>query len=138
VAFLATQAVNGIFLSGDFRWPDIVAAQLVNIAAGMLLGATLFGLYLFVSANLFAVHTDGAFSALRIADYKHFLRLHITDRGVLEIFPIGMTRVPRAGAARGEYFLIEGPIRIDPRSIQASGPPGARQAASAAGAGAPP
>jgi hypothetical protein len=138
VAFLATQAVNGIFLSGDFRWPDIVAAQLVNIAAGMLLGATLFGLYLFVSANLFAVHTDGAFSALRIADYKHFLRLHITDRGVLEIFPIGMTRVPRAGAARGEYFLIEGPIRIDPRPVQASGPPAARQAASAAGAGARP
>jgi hypothetical protein len=54
------------------------------------------GLYLLVSLNVFGRHSNEAFSALRIEDFKHFIRLHIDGDGRLRIFPIGLTRVPRA------------------------------------------
>ena len=55
-----------------------------------------------------------SFSALRIQDYKHFLRFRIKPDGTLEIFPIGIDRVPRAKDAHARYRLIEGPVRIAP------------------------
>lgn len=92
-----------------------------NFLGGALAGPVIWGLYLLLALNLFGAHATEAFSALRIEDYKHFLRLHITERGDLEIFPIGITRVPRAGGARADYTLIEGPVVIRPG---ASTPPG--------------
>jgi len=53
-----------------------------------------FGLYLYISVCWFHVHYDEAFSALRIANYKGLSRLHITPEGDLEIFTLGMDRVP--------------------------------------------
>jgi len=53
------------------------------------------GLYLFISLNFFGRHSDEAFSALRQQDYKNFLRLHISKEGELEVFPIGLAKVPR-------------------------------------------
>jgi hypothetical protein len=53
------------------------------------------GLYLLASLNVFGRHSNEAFSALRIEDFKHFLRLHIAPDGGLRIFPIGIERVPR-------------------------------------------
>jgi hypothetical protein len=65
-------------------------------------------------ANIFGAYTNEAFSALRIQDYKHFLRLRIRPSGTLEIFPIAIDRVPRRGQDRARYRLIEGPIKINP------------------------
>ena len=53
-----------------------------------------FGLYLYISVCWFHVHYDEAFSALRIANFKGLSRLHITADGDLEIFTLGMDRVP--------------------------------------------
>ena len=44
---------------------------------------------------MFGRHSEEAFSALRIQDYKHFLRLHIARDGTLTIYPIKLPRVPR-------------------------------------------
>lgn len=55
-----------------------------------------FGLYLYISVCWFHVHYDEAFSALRIANFKGLSRLHITPDGDLEIFTLGMDRVPTA------------------------------------------
>lgn len=94
-------------LVGGDIWP-------LNFAAGALVGPIILGLYLLLALNLFGAHADDAFSSLRIQDYKHFLRLHITEEGDLEIFPIGIRRVPRGDEARATYELIERPITIKP------------------------
>ena len=59
------------------------------------------GVYLLISLNVFGRHSNEAFSALRIEDYKNFLRLHIAKDGSLTIFPIGIERVPRRWKATG-------------------------------------
>jgi hypothetical protein len=74
--------------------PSIVGAAL--LAGGWVVGSLVMGLYLLVSLNVFGRHSNEAFSALRIEDFKHFIRLHIDGDGRLRIFPIGLTRVPRA------------------------------------------
>jgi hypothetical protein len=64
-------------------------------ATGGLLGSFVFGLYLLISVNVFGRHSNEAFSSLRIADFKNFLRLHVREDGTLAIFPIGLRRVAR-------------------------------------------
>jgi len=55
----------------------------------------LFGLYLYIAGNWLHVHYDESFSALQVANYKGFLRLHITRSGDLEVFSLGLKEVPR-------------------------------------------
>nr|CCA25522.1 conserved hypothetical protein [Albugo laibachii Nc14] len=54
-----------------------------------------FGLYLYLSLNLWGVHYNEAFSALRISSYKNFLRLHIQPNGDLIVHAIGIDKMPR-------------------------------------------
>lgn len=112
----------------------------IIFAAGYLIGPVLLGLYLLISLNGFGRHGNEAFSALRVEDWKHFLRLQIGSNGTLTIFPIGIQRVPRrwakntAGAGGPRYIpddpeatepeLIEGPITLTP--LQPSSAPSAR------------
>jgi len=79
------------------RWPSVQALVVgaTLFGGGWVVGSALMGLYLLISLNGFGRHSNEAFSALRIEDYKHFLRLHIGADGALRIFPIGITRVPR-------------------------------------------
>ena len=92
---------------------------------GYLIGAIIMGLYLFISLHIFGRHDNEAFSALKIEDYKNFLRLHIDRSGALTIYPIKIERVPRdwkpMGKDRVEYYepetaikpeLIEKPISV--------------------------
>jgi len=92
---------------------------------GYLIGAIIMGLYLFISLHIFGRHDNEAFSALKIEDYKNFLRLHIDKSGALTIYPIKIERVPRdwkpMGKDRVEYYepetaikpeLIEKPISV--------------------------
>ena len=76
-----------------------VALQAIGYYCGMLayywVLATpavgfLFGCYLYVAVNMFHVHYDEAFSALRIPHYKGFSRLHLTQEGDLVIYALAM------------------------------------------------
>ena len=97
------------------NWPQFALLVAVNaFVGGMVCGPMVVGLYLLIVSNVFGFHVGQAFSSLRIPDYKHLLRLHLTADGTLEIFPIAIRKVPRGGEAHARYHLIEGPIVIPP------------------------
>ena len=99
------------------NWPDWLFILLIG-AVGGILAATILGTYFLICLNVFKAHWNEAFSALRIEDYKNFLRLRIKPDGELEIYPIGLTKTPRDDSNDPpdnpplKPHLIEGPIRI--------------------------
>jgi hypothetical protein len=124
-------------------WLPDVALGVVFVLIAAVTGATLVGLYLVLSDRLFRWHRNDVFAALSIIDYRNFLRLHFRPDGSLEIYPIGLRKVPRQWRARitverrkeehadtqvpphyepGDYdlspHLIEAPIRIPPPEIK--------------------
>jgi hypothetical protein len=112
---------------------DGLLATLLLLAVLEVVGGTaaalLFGIYFAVANLTIGAHDNEAFSALRIADYKNFLRLHIDASGALTIYPIGVRRVVRRwrlqpdGKASDPWFastlaepwaqLIEPPVKIE-------------------------
>ncbi len=104
-----------------------VGAGTLIFGGGWVIGTMILGIYLLISINVFGRHSEEAFSALRIQDYKHFLRLRIAKDGRLTIYPIKVERVPRhwrdrsAGDASPSHVqpkepliaeLIEPPIEL--------------------------
>ncbi|MEZ5293756.1 MAG: hypothetical protein R2745_21915 [Vicinamibacterales bacterium] len=83
------------------RWlgaTGVVRAALAGagtFVGGWIAGSVVMGLYLLVSVNVFGRHSEEAFSAMRIEDFKHFLRLHVGPDGRLTIWPVKIERVPR-------------------------------------------
>lgn len=112
---IATTCALARFFAG---MPDGYFIVFSGIICGVL-SATIFGLYLLLSLNLFGKHWDEAFSSLRIQNYKNFLRLRIRPDGRLSVYPIGLKSVPReplSGPLRNRPLhphLIETPIDID-------------------------
>ncbi len=104
----ATSHLVAVFLLGWFAtWitvgklqlaprgiPQLLSAGAIIFVGGYLIGPILMGLYLFIALNVFHRHA-GEFSAVKCQDYKSWLRMRITKDG-LDIFPIGIDRVPRA------------------------------------------
>jgi hypothetical protein len=76
------------------------------------------GIYLLISLNGFGRHSNEAFSALHIPDWKNFLRLRIDVDGRLTIFPVGIRRVPRKWTASSSD---SGPLMV-PDDPAASAP----------------
>jgi len=74
---------------------QFVLAGAIVFCGGWIVGSIVMGLYLLVSLNVFGRHGEEAFSAMRIQDYKNFLRLHVAADGTLTIHPIGIERIPR-------------------------------------------
>lgn len=68
---------------------------LVCSVGGYFIGSMIMGIYLFVSLHVFGRHDNEAFSALKIEDYKNFLRMHIDKNGDLTIYPVKIEKVPR-------------------------------------------
>ncbi len=60
--------------------------------AGVLVGGTLFGLYLALMSGLFGQLPNNAFGPLAIEDYKGFLRMRLDAQG-LEVLMLGTERV---------------------------------------------
>jgi hypothetical protein len=83
-----------------------------NFVAGAVVGPMIVGLYLMLASNLFGAHADQAFAALRIRNFKHFLRFHVSAGGQLRIYPIAVPVVPGRTGASAQYMLLEGPIKI--------------------------
>ena len=78
------------------------------------ISATVFGLYLLANLQMWGRHWNEAFSALRIGDYKNFLRMRIDAEGTLTLFPIGLKSVPKGSKPTAELktHLIEEPVTI--------------------------
>lgn len=74
---------------------QLLAAGVITFALGGVAGGVILGGYLFISVQIFGRHSNEAFSSLRIADFKQWVRLKIDRAGRLTIFAIGIDRVPR-------------------------------------------
>ncbi len=135
--------VPGEAIQSSYQWvvkllpylPRLLITAALLFLSGWIIGSLLMGLYLFIALNVFGQHQTGAFSSLKIQDWKNFLRLKINlETGELTIYPIGIRRVPRvwqpadgiaadpnckphytpADDKASQLELIEGPIVITP------------------------
>ncbi|MBZ0201556.1 MAG: metallophosphoesterase, partial [Ignavibacteria bacterium] len=88
-AFINNSVFNENIYTGFIFMPLII------FGLGWFFGSFNMGLYLTVSMNIFGRHDNEAFSALRIQDYKNFLRLHIDEEGTLTIYPIKIQKAAR-------------------------------------------
>ena len=91
-----------LWLAPDWRVVHFSTVAVLVATGGWVAGSVLTGLYLLVSLNVFGRHSEEAFSALRIEDFKHFLRMHIARDGTLTVYPIRIERVPRRWRRREE------------------------------------
>ena len=71
-----------------------VLYPLQAIVIGGIVGGFVFGLYWVITSVALRMHAAEAFAALRIKDYKNFMRLRF-DRDTLTIYPIGIDKIPR-------------------------------------------
>jgi hypothetical protein len=74
---------------------QLLLSGFVTFMLGGPVGTFILGIYLFASIRVFGRHGNEAFSSLRIADYKHWLRLRVDATGLLTIYAIAIDRVPR-------------------------------------------
>lgn len=70
-----------------------VSYPVLMILLGALVGGSLWGLYWVLTGLFGRMHAEDAFAALRIKDYKNFLRLKF-ERDRLTIYPLGLDKVP--------------------------------------------
>ena len=91
---------------------------------GYVAGAVLMGLYLVISCALLGRHGNEAFSALRIQDWKHVLRMRLTRTG-LQVWAVALPRVSRFGPGRDGPALRRAgspPVVIDRFAAPAAAP----------------
>lgn len=111
-----------------------VAYMLQMIFFGGFVAGFVWGGYLFLCCAFGRRHWNDAFSALRIPDFKNFLRMKIEPER-LTIYPIGLVRAPTRiewrqakGGPEGKLepriplapILIDGPIVIDAKAVRRS------------------
>ena len=82
--------------------PQLLISGTMTFVLGGVAGAIILGIYLVLSLRVFGRHASEAFSALRIQDYKQWLRMRIDADGTLNLFAIAIDRVPRRWASRTE------------------------------------
>jgi hypothetical protein len=95
VGWVALLLTVKVFDLGYGTISQLLLSGLITFTLGGPVGAFILGVYLFVSIRIFGRHGNEAFSSLRIADYKHWLRLRIDASGALTIYAIALDRVPR-------------------------------------------
>jgi hypothetical protein len=108
VGWVALLLTVKVFDLGYGTISQLLLSGLITFTLGGPVGAFILGVYLFVSIRIFGRHGNEAFSSLRIADYKHWLRLRIDASGALTIYAIALDRVPRrwrAATRNGEQTM---------------------------------
>lgn len=97
--------------------PDVPRLYEISIAAAAaaVTSATTYGLYLLTVLLTTGRHWNEAFSSFAHRGFKSMLRMRIAPGGELEVFPIGLTDVPKDSPPSSprptlEPHLIEGPI----------------------------
>eukprot|EP00547_Thalassionema_nitzschioides_P009961 CAMPEP_0194229198 /NCGR_PEP_ID=MMETSP0156-20130528/43766_1 /TAXON_ID=33649 /ORGANISM="Thalassionema nitzschioides, Strain L26-B" /LENGTH=920 /DNA_ID=CAMNT_0038961739 /DNA_START=678 /DNA_END=3440 /DNA_ORIENTATION=- len=83
--------------------PYAAAFTLYFIFLAVPMAGSIFGTWLAVTLNIFKSHCDLAFSSLQIQHYKNFVKLHIKDDGELEIFAVGLRKVPTKWVKDHQY-----------------------------------
>jgi hypothetical protein len=100
-------------LVGFVSYPSLM------IVLGALIGGSLWGLYWVITGIFGRMHSEQAFAALRIKNYKNFLRLKF-EKDRLTIYPLGIDKVPGPdgwlNAPRGRA----NPLPHNPKLIAAS------------------
>ena len=96
----------------------ILLACLLAFTVGGAVGAWILGGYLHVSLAWFGRHSNEAFSALRIEDYKQWLRCRVRSSGELEIQALGLERVPRRWRESSAGLVANDPRATAPRLIE--------------------
>lgn len=100
------------------------AGLLATVAIGGAVGGSLvMAGYLWATNEFLRVHDNETYSAMRIVEYKNFLRLHIDSNGALTIFPVGLPRVCSRWAARPDGspdapWLVPVDSGLDPQLIE--------------------
>jgi hypothetical protein len=74
--------------------PYVTGVTLYYIFIAVPLAGSIFGTWLAISLNIFKSMCDLAFSSLQIQHYKNFVKLHVKEDGEIEIYAIGMRKVP--------------------------------------------
>src|SRR5690606_3858872 len=104
-------------------WDQVLLFSMEMILIGGTASAVIFGIYLLFSITVLDNHITEASSSFRWEGYKNFLRIHVSDTGIV-IYPIGVAKVvkdwkntgseesPRFKGGPIQYSLIEGPIEI--------------------------
>ena len=87
--------------------PYLVGITLYYVFIAVPMAGNIFGTWLAVSLNIFKCQCDLAFSSLQIQHYKNFLKLHIKEDGELEVFAIGLQKVPTAWVKDPAYEEME-------------------------------
>ncbi|MFV1997170.1 MAG: metallophosphoesterase [Acidiferrobacterales bacterium] len=75
-------------------WPSAIKFSLAVFFTGAVGGGLVFGIYLSLSNLLFGFHRTEAFSAVRDANHKSFLRMKISKKGLV-IYPLGLKETER-------------------------------------------
>ncbi len=96
---------------------QLLTSGLITFVSGGLAGGFIMGLYLLVSVRFLGRHSNEAFSALRVQDFKQWLRLRVAPNGTLTIYSIAIDTVPRRwrATARNAETTMEA---ADPRATR--------------------
>lgn len=116
-------ALLGVDIENLSSLGSLVGVTLFVGATGAVVGSTLMGIYLLLSLNVARRHGNEAFSALRIEDYKNFLRIRVHPEG-LTFYPVGLRKVPRAWKVAedrkpGEPWFAPAEGALEPELIEA-------------------
>ena len=97
--------LNQIYQSERAAYIKVVWLMCIAVVCGIggyIIGSIIMGVYLFISLHCFGRHDNEAFSAMKIEDYKNFLRLHIDGDGNLTIYPFKIEKVCKKWISKGD------------------------------------
>jgi hypothetical protein len=90
----ASSLIRDVMGAEENSIPYLLGTAAIIFAGGYIAGAVIMGVYLYVSLRLFHRHTQEAYSAQRLTDYKNFVRFHLDRNGTVTMYPIGLKKVP--------------------------------------------
>ena len=121
-ATVAWVAIRTFDAADGFAYVVLVVVFIAVV--GAVGGAVAFGLYLVLALALLRTHQTEVFSAIRVENYKNFLRLHIAPDGALTVYALGIDRVvkdwdldPDNPDSEASYLKPRGDTTVDVRLI---------------------